>query len=85
MADGRYEVFVVRPDGSGSRQLTRGQGSNEDPTWSPDGRMLAFSSTREGASAIWVMLANGEGARRLTRQGSGQQLPDWSPRSQRRD
>ena len=44
--------------------------------------MIAFSSTREGASAIWVMLASGGGARRITRLPGAQQLPDWSPRSQ---
>jgi TolB protein len=71
---------MIRPDGSDARQLTHGEGSNEDPTWSPDGRMLAFSSTRSGGSAIWVLQANGTGVRRLTRNGSGQELPDWSPR-----
>jgi len=60
--------------------LTHGEGNNEAPSWSPDGRMLVFSSTRQGGSSIWVLLVNGSGVRKLSRTGGGQELPRWSPR-----
>ena len=36
------------------RQLTR-TGRNEDPTWAPDGRHLAFVSDRSGAAQLWII------------------------------
>ena len=60
------------------RQLTS-EGSNEDPTWAPDGRHLAFASTRTGARQIWVMDLDTGRVRQLTRQ-EGARLPSWSPR-----
>ncbi|MGC8718855.1 MAG: TolB family protein, partial [Thermodesulforhabdaceae bacterium] len=63
-------------------QLTSGSSNNEAPTWSPDGRMIAFQSNRSGKSAIWVMLKNGTDARLLTEMPGEQILPAWSPRFQ---
>jgi TolB protein len=54
-------------------------GSNEDPAWSPDGRHLAFMSTRGGKKDIYLMHADGSGQRRLTRNGFINFAPDWSP------
>jgi uncharacterized membrane protein SpoIIM required for sporulation len=38
-----YQIWVVRPDGTGLRQLTRGA-RDAGPAWSPDGRWIAFRS-----------------------------------------
>ena len=46
-----------------------------DPTWSPDGRKIAFVSDRAGKGEIYVMNADGSGKRRLTRNGA----PDFGP------
>src|SRR5438552_10727332 len=53
--------------GSG-RQLTAGPGSDRQPRWSPDGRTLAFVSTRENGAQLWVLPVRGGGgeARRVT-------------------
>jgi Tol biopolymer transport system component len=65
------EIYVVRPDGKGLRRLTRTKGSVEVlgddgfPSWSPDGRLLAFSSNRTGDGEIWLMRRDGSGQRRL--------------------
>lgn len=45
------------------------------PTWSPDGKQLAYASTRSGTTQIWVMNANGSGQRQLTH-GLGGRIPD---------
>jgi TolB protein len=63
------QLFAVNPDGTGLRQLTHGKpGSFADtPTWSPDGRRLAYAfNPTEGAPArIWVARADGSQRHRL--------------------
>jgi TolB protein len=44
----RWDIFSVNPDGSGMKRLTQDQGSNTYPACSPDGRVVAFFSTRNG-------------------------------------
>ncbi len=42
---GGYELWLIRPDGSGLRQLThQGNGSTNFPQWAPDGSQIAFTS-----------------------------------------
>jgi TolB protein len=75
---GANHICLINPDGSGLQQLTFA-GTNEDPTWSPDGRHIAFSSTRNGRRDIFVMHADGTEQKRLTNNGYDNYLPDWSP------
>ena len=73
-----YQVCLINPDGSGLQQLTTA-GRNEEPTWSPDGRHIAFTSTRTGQRDVFVMHADGSEQKRLTNNGRENYLPDWSP------
>ncbi|MDR2422187.1 MAG: hypothetical protein LBE01_02270 [Deltaproteobacteria bacterium] len=77
---GERDIAIINPDGSGFRQLTGGQGRNLHPSFSPDGRMIVFSSTRSGGEKLYVMSANGDRQQILSPllQGS-QSLPSWSP------
>lgn len=59
--------------------LTRGPGANTGPTWSPDGKRLAFTSTRDGLSKIFVMNADGSGQERLTKDDRIEYGASWSP------
>jgi Tol biopolymer transport system component len=71
------DIYVMNADGSGRRRLTH-IGSAMHPTWSPDGRKIAFASNY-GISTIKV---DGTGLRRLTRslRGPGWESdPAWSP------
>ena len=64
--------------GSGQvRQLTFGEGTNESPAWAPNGRHLAFTSTRLGKTQVFVMSRDGKNLKALTKTGSNYQ-PDWS-------
>jgi TolB protein len=58
-------------------QLTHDGGRNDFPTWSPDGRHIAFQSNRSGTEQIWSVLADGTHLQQLTRQGRNSQ-PNWS-------
>ncbi len=72
-AAGRLQIFTANPDGSGQRQLTF-KGDNGRPAWSPDGRRLAFITTRAMGVSIAVMDADGSHQIVLT-EG---EAPDWS-------
>jgi len=75
---GGNQICLINPDGTGLQQLTT-LGNNEDPAWSPDGRHIAFTSTRMGPRDIFVMHADGTEQTRLTNNGRDNYLPDWSP------
>lgn len=64
--------------GSG-RELTQGPGSDRSPRWSPDGRTLAFVSTREGGPQIWVLPAAGGEARKVSALADGVLEFLWRP------
>ena len=73
----RTDVYVVRPDGTGLRRLTRGN-TGDQPSWSPDGRLLAIE--RRGSDDrlnIAVIDRQGRLKRTLTREGATD--PVWSP------
>jgi TolB protein len=60
-----------------TRQITFGEGSNESPAWSPNGRHLAFVSTRAGRSQIFTVDRDGRNLRQLTKEGNNT-MPNWS-------
>jgi TolB protein len=53
--------------------------SDEHPTWAPDGRKLAFASTRRGRADIYQTDVNGENLRRLTEGAGDNTNPAWGP------
>jgi len=71
-----FQIYSINPDGSGDTRIT-GDGSNEHPRWSPDGRFITFSSTRGG---IYVMRADGSGQTRVSRGNARDSHPTWSSR-----
>jgi Tol biopolymer transport system component len=77
------DIYVMNADGSGTRKLTHNAGRNAEPAWSPDGRKIAFRSTRDGNRDIYVMNANGSNQRNLTRNPAQDSRPSWSPDGRR--
>lgn len=59
------------------RTVTDSTGSNESPAWSPNGRHLAFASTRAGRSQIFTIARDGQDVRQITKSGNNVQ-PSWS-------
>ena len=72
-----YDIKILNIGSGETRQITFGEGSNESPAWSPNGRHLAFSSTRAGRSQIFTTDRDGKNIRQLTRDGNNT-TPNWS-------
>jgi hypothetical protein len=68
----------MNADGSGQTRLTDNNAQDFEPSWSPDGTKIAFTSDRDGNYQIYVMNADGSGQTRLTDTG-GNSYPSWSP------
>ena len=62
---GNWEIWSLNRDGSDARRLTENGAIDGLPTWSPDGRSIAFVSNRDGTWSVWVMNANGSNQRKL--------------------
>ena len=77
--DGNPEIYIMDADGENQIRLTRHPEEDKMPSWSPDGKKIAFVSMRNGGrNQIHVMDSNGENIRRIT-QGAFDLNPAWSP------
>jgi TolB protein len=74
---GGQDIYIMDVASKRWIQLTHEQGRNDFPTWSPDGRHIAFESQRGGSTSIWSMLADGTHATQLTH-GQSCSMPNWS-------
>ena len=77
--EGIHDIYTINPDGTGLRCLTEGNGNNEEPCWSPDGRYIVFSSNRSGGYHLYLMNSNGYNQRRITYFKGEERSPSWSP------
>jgi Tol biopolymer transport system component len=84
--DGNGEIYRARPDGQAPENLTADPAADQAPSYSPDSRRIAFTSTRGGgASAVWIMDADGGDPRPLSAPvpSGAQGWPAWSPDGRR--
>jgi TolB protein len=78
------DLWRIRSDGSGSpERLTDAPGDDRAASWSPDGLMLVFDSTRDTNTELYVMNADGSAARRLTDDPHEDWGQSWSPDGKR--
>ena len=77
-----FNVFTLNLKTNQPHQVTSGQGNNEDPSFSPDGRYLVFSSTRVGKPALFLADTSGDHQVQLTKSGGDDTSPSWSSRLQ---
>ena len=80
----RAQIFLAAADGKMDFQLTQGDKSCTNPHWSPDGKWLAFSSSRGGdKNNIWLIRPFGGEAEKLTEAKSGVNNFAWAPDGKR--
>ena len=72
-----FDIKVIDMATRKVTQLTFGEGNNESPCFSPNGRHIAFASTRAGKKQIFTMARDGKNVRQITRAGNNEQ-PNWS-------
>jgi TolB protein len=77
--EGDQEIYLVRPDGGIVRRLTNSKGIDVSPTFSADGRQMAFVSARNGLPQIFIQDMQSGLTRRLTYSGRYNTQPSWSP------
>lgn len=73
------EIFVMNVDGTGITAITNSEGDDRDPSWSPDGKKIAFTSERDGNNEIYIMNSDGSNQTRLTFSPENEHFPEWSP------
>ena len=72
-----FDIKILNIASGETRQITFGEGTNESPAWSPNGRHLAFMSTRAGRSQIFTVDRDGRNLRQVTKDGNNF-TPNWS-------
>ena len=92
LADGDFDIFSIRPDGTDLRRLTTTPGGDSHPAFSPDGAHILFSSSRYGFKdeapmhdipqpygELFIMRADGSEQRALTDNRWEEGTPAWVP------
>ncbi|MCE2515897.1 MAG: PD40 domain-containing protein [Acidobacteria bacterium] len=92
LADGDFDIFTIRPDGTDLRRLTTAPGNDSHPAWSADGDHILFSSSRYGFKdeaplsdipqaygELFMMQADGSEQRPLTDNRWEEGTPAWVP------
>jgi TolB protein len=83
-ANSGSHIYVMDADGSDIRELTSGSGYDSDPSFSPDGRRIAFDrSSGSGRSQIFVVEADGSGLHALTDGSTSDSEPAYTPNGRR--
>jgi TolB protein len=79
LESGGFDIAVVDLATRQVRQITRGLGSCEYPSWAPNGRHLVFSCERRGTWEITVSDREGRSLQRLAAGAGNNVQPDWGP------
>ncbi|WP_396623355.1 hypothetical protein [Luteitalea sp.] len=72
-----FDIKIFSLEQGQIRTITDSTGSNESPSWAPNGRHLAFASTRAGRTQIFTIARDGNDLRQVTKSGNNVQ-PSWS-------
>jgi TolB protein len=80
-------IYIIRPDGTGLKQLTYARGGKVQhlsSSFSPDGKWITFGRTpgigKDGNADVFVMRVDGTQVRRVTRAAIWESASDWGPR-----
>lgn len=73
------EIYVIDIDGTNQRQLTDNDIDDGHPTWSPNGKQIAFTAMVEGNYQIFSVPAAGGPVKQVTFEAAGHYHPTFSP------
>jgi dipeptidyl aminopeptidase/acylaminoacyl peptidase len=73
------DIWLIPVAGGEPMRLTASSGADYHPRWSPDGKRIAFVSTRGGSSQVWSIPVAGGEAVQVTDISTGAHDPIWSP------
>ena len=78
---GTFHIWLMKPDGTGLKQLTFGHGDDREPRFSPDGKTVAFSSDRafKGSYDVWTVDVASGSLKQITSGEDDEYEPTWSP------
>jgi Tol biopolymer transport system component len=92
LAEGDYDIYTIKPDGTGLKRLTTSHGNDAHQAWSPDGEQIVFASSRMGYKdegvytdapqpygELFVMRYDGTNVRQLTDNQWEDGTPAWQP------
>ena len=71
-------IWMVSTAGGSPQQLTQ-SGHDSSPVWSPNGKTIAFLSSRSGDSQVYLLSLEGGEAQKLTKLSTGADIVKWSP------
>ena len=77
--EGDQEIYLIKANGVVARRLTKSDGIDLSPTFSPDGSQMAYVSDRNGQPQIFIQNLDSGQTRRLTFSGAYNTQPSWSP------
>jgi Tol biopolymer transport system component len=93
-AQGDYEIYTIKPDGTGTKRLTFSRGNDAHMAWSPDGESIIWASSRLGFKdegtytdapqpygELFVMRYDGTRVQQLTDNQWEDGTPAWQPAS----
>ncbi len=78
-SQGRYDIWLIDPSGRNNHVVSEAGSRNENPTWSPGGRFIVFSSDRDGRNKICLMVADGTSPHCVSEVAGESTTPSWGP------
>lgn len=73
------DLWIVGRDGGDARRLTSNEGAESLPSFSPDGRSIAFTAQYDGNTDVYLVPAEGGQPRRLTWHPGADLVAGWTP------
>ena len=73
------DLWLVGRDGGSALRLTSSEGAETDPSFSPDGRWIAFSGQYGGNTDVYLIPAGGGQPERLTWHPAADLVQGWTP------